>query len=278
MASSSKGDFRVGIRRLFVLHFCTGCLLAGQNMNAPTEKSTMELAQLMKLIAEGATGKEEGRSYEAIAGSSIHCSSITEAVYTDLDCYLRHQGYYLTPAGTAVYEGYITPKQKEMFIRSLISRSAIQNVAEVGFNAGHTAELFLECIQGSRVVSFDINMHVYTNVGVKFMKMKYGDRFGFVAGDSRYSIEQYAKANSGERFDLIYIDGCHLFSACLDDILNCKALAHKHSILWIDDFHFPDVRKAVSFAAKLRLIEVIREEVAEDEFGLRTWVEARYIL
>lgn len=197
---------------------------------------------------------------------------------TDLEHFLEEEGYFLTPAGTAIYEGYITPKQKDAFIRELKRHPEIRKIAEVGFNAGHTSEIFLDFAPQAQLVSFDINMHEYTNIGVAFMEMKYRDRFRFVEGNSRYTIPKYFKVYPEEKFDLIYIDGCHLFGACLDDIFHFKSLAHKNSILWIDDFNFPEVERAVKFAAKLSIIEIVKTEFVEDEMGIRSWAEARYIV
>jgi predicted O-methyltransferase YrrM len=195
---------------------------------------------------------------------------------TDLDDFLIGRGYHLTPAGTAVNEGYITSKQREAFIANLNCYEEIQKIAEVGFNAGHTSEIFLQHVPKSKVVSFDINKHRYTNAGVEFISGKYQARFEFVEGDSQTSIRDYFIAHPQEKFDLIYIDGCHQFETCLNDILNFKLLAHKNSILWVDDFNFPDVQRAVEFAEQLRIIQVVKSEYSADQTGFRAWVEARY--
>ncbi len=195
---------------------------------------------------------------------------------TDLDAFLKKSGYHLTPAGTAIYEGYITPKQRDAFIDELRAHPELRKIAEVGFNAGHTAEIFLEYVPGSHVVSFDINSHPYTNVGVAFMTGKYKDRFWFVEGDSHDSIKNFYQAHPDSQFDLIYIDGCHRFGACLADIFNFKSLARPNSILWVDDFNFPEVKSAVEFAERLRIIQIVKSASVQDEFGIRSWVECCY--
>jgi predicted O-methyltransferase YrrM len=196
---------------------------------------------------------------------------------SNLDDFLKQRGYHLTPAGTAVYEGYVTPEQRDAFIAELRRHPEIRKIAEVGFNAGHTSEMFLEYAKESKVVSFDINAHQYTNAGVEYISAQYKDRFSFVEGDSRIAVVDYFKAHPEEKFDLIYIDGCHLFGACLDDIFNFKRLAHKNSILWVDDVNCLDVKRAVEFARKLRIITVVKSARSQDDIGIREWVEARYI-
>ncbi len=195
-----------------------------------------------------------------------------------LDHFLIQCGYDLTPQGTADVEGYVTPKQREAFIKDLQGLPWVKKIAEVGFNAGHTSELFLEFVASSEVVAFDINSHFYTNSGVEFIRNKYKDRFSFIDGDSLLTVVDFSKAHPNEKFDLIYIDGGHTLDVCLNDILNFKKLAHKDSIVWIDDVNFSDVRKAVEIAERLRLIKVLKSEVAEDEFGTRAWVVCRYLI
>jgi hypothetical protein len=204
--------------------------------------------------------------------------ALLQAQSTDLDRYLKGKGYHLTPAGTPIDEGYISPKQREMFIEELKKLSGIQKIAEVGFNAGHTSEIFLEFVKNSQVVSFDINRHYYTQAGVGFIQSKYKERFRFVEGDSLQSINEFSQTHPEERFDLIYIDGCHLFAVCLDDILNFRKMAHSATVLWIDDSDYIDVQRAVELAERLRIIQVVQSFVAEDDLGVRAWVEARYLL
>lgn len=199
-----------------------------------------------------------------------------ELASIDLDAYLKLKGYHLNPAGTQNEEGYITPAQKRIFIEELRMRRPLQ-IAEVGFNAGHTAEIFLESVKSSRVVSFDLNTHYYTRSAVEFMKCKYKDRFQFVGGDSRFTVSEYSKTNPTEKFDLIYIDGGHQFECCMADIMNFKDMAHKDSILWIDDYNYHEVKKAVDLAERLHLIQLIKQESAQDNIGLRVWAEARYL-
>lgn len=239
------------------VHGTVRCSLTRENGIAKLERG-LRLVNLMKI-------------------SLFFCFVSIFQAQTDLDRFLNQKGYHFTPSGTAVCEGYISPKQKEAFIAKLAGHPGIRKIAEVGFNAGHTSEVFLEYAKDSQVVSFDINAHVYTKTGVEFIQSKYKDRFQFVAGDSRFTVLDYFKAHPKDNFDLIYIDGCHLFGACLDDILNFKSLAHKDSVLWIDDAHFPDVQRAVDFAERLQIIEVVASESAEDEFGVRAWVEGRYL-
>ena len=198
-------------------------------------------------------------------------------LHAGLDEFLRERGCDFTPSGTESAEGYITPKQRESFLEALARNPPPARIAEVEFNAGHTSELFLDSVSNCHVVSFDINLHPYTEIGVEYMQTQYSGRFRFVEGDSRTSIPAYARSHPKEPFDLIYIDGCHLFAVCLEDILNFKALARKDTLLWIDDVNFSDVQSAVLFAQRLGLIELLGCHSVTDSFGTRAWAEARYL-
>lgn len=201
---------------------------------------------------------------------------------TPLDSFLAERGYRLAPSGIGrsgevICEGYVTPKQKELFVHALVSALNIYNIAEVGFNAGHTSEIFLNTLPNCQVTSFDINAHPYTKVGEAYMQQTYPGRFQLIEGDSQLTVPAFAIAHPDKRFDFIYIDGCHSFEACLNDIFHFRALAHENTVVWIDDANFPDVKRAIAFAARLRIIDSVKLEEVEDSFGLRSWAVARYI-
>ncbi len=198
----------------------------------------------------------------------------------DLDTYYREKGYHFSPINSEINEGYTSNKEREIFAEELKKLPHITKIAEVGFNTGHSAEVFLESSNNSQLVSFDINTHYYIGIGVEFMQKKYNNRFSFVAGDSRATVPQYFQENPDQKFDLIFIDGCHLFDFCLTDIKNFKKLSHKNTILWIDDYdpiNCIPVKNAVDHAEALGIIKVIKSYFVEDDSGPRGWVEAKYV-
>ena len=48
-------------------------------------------------------------------------------------------------------------------------------------------------------------------------------------------LPEYIKKNPGKTFDLIFIDGGHEYSIAKADMTNCRNLAHKDTILILDD-------------------------------------------
>ena len=148
---------------------------------------------------------------------------------------------------------------------------------EIGFNAGHSCEIFLNAPNLPTVVSFDINCHAYTQVGIDFIQKKYGERFTFIEGDSRLTIPHYSHQNPTTSFDLIFFDGLHTVECCLADLRNCYSLAHPGTLLWIDDYDSTGVvSSAVHIAIDEGLLSLIEIKETHDATGSRYWAVCRY--
>ena len=85
------------------------------------------------------------------------------------------------------------------------------------------------------VVSFDIGLHEYVEIGKEFIDLKYPGRHELVLGDSVETVVEYAKNNKNTKFDLIFIDGAHEYKTAKADLVNCRALAHKDTVVIMDD-------------------------------------------
>jgi SAM-dependent methyltransferase len=204
-------------------------------------------------------------------------SAQTELSLTDLDSYLRQHGYYLSPAHSSTNEGYCSDSQRQAFREDLKNLKDAKAIAEIGFNGGHSCEAFLESSDKIEVISFDINRHPYTNVGIEFMRKKYPSRFEFIPGDSRHTIKAYSDSHPGKKFDLIYIDGCHDAACAFSDIINCRNLADENTVVWIDDYTPYGVKGTIDKCAEQGLIKIIQIKMVSDHTGLRSWAEVRYL-
>jgi len=116
----------------------------------------------------------------------------------------------------------------------LVSDKNIKKVMEIGFNAGHSAEIFLRSNLEIDLVSFDIGNWEYMKFGKEYIDSNFYNRHMLILGDSNKSIPTFTKLNN-IKFDLIFIDGGHEYSVAKNDLLNCRKLAHENTIVILDD-------------------------------------------
>lgn len=177
-------------------------------------------------------------------------------------------------------EGYMSSTQKEQFNHQLKTYTNIRSIAEIGLNGGHSAEnFFTNCAELDTFVSFDLQEHSYARVAKEYFYRRYQNRFLLIEGDSAQTVPQYSASHPDQTFDLIYIDGCHTYENCLQDILNFQHLTHENTIVWVDDFDYPPVRQAVEKAVEMGIIKLLADYSSADLVdGNRGWAEARYLL
>jgi predicted O-methyltransferase YrrM len=133
------------------------------------------------------------------------------------------------------FEGYSQQcKGETEFLKNIVSNQSINNVMEIGFNAGHSAEIFLSSNKKINLVSFDLGTHTYVNLGKEFIDKNYPDRHTLIIGDSVNTVPEYFRKEH-RKFDLIFIDGGHSYDVAKADLLNCKNLAHDKTIVILDD-------------------------------------------
>ena len=145
--------------------------------------------------------------------------------------FLNSRGYYS-------FEGY--SQQVPEQVRDLINLTNKPNinVMEIGFNAGHSAEVFLENNKDLTLTSFDLGTHDYVKIAKEYIDMTYPNRHTLILGDSRITIPKYIENNKDKKFDCIFIDGGHDYEIANADMENCFHLAHEDTIVILDDTMF----------------------------------------
>ncbi len=136
-----------------------------------------------------------------------------------------------------VTEGFLQkePRQVSKLIE-ICNYKRPKNILEIGFNGGYISEIFLEN-SNANVYSFDIgdHLHQYLKYGKEFINTKYPNRHTLIFGDSRKTVPTFIKNNQHIKFDIIFINGNHDYPIVYTDIFNCKALAHKTTVLVVND-------------------------------------------
>ena len=115
-----------------------------------------------------------------------------------------------------------------------------KRIMEIGFNAGHSAEIFLQNPE-TTVTSFDLGMHDYVSHAKEYIDRHYPHRHTLILGDSKETIPTYIMKHHSAPlaplvpFDVIFIDGDHEYKAARMDMNHCFHLAHKDTIVILDD-------------------------------------------
>ena len=135
-----------------------------------------------------------------------------------------------------VTEGYSEEIiQQCIDIKQILKDNSPTKIMEIGFNAGHSAELFLKNSEAV-VYSFDLgeHFHQYLKYGKQYINNTYINRHILILGDSTIRIPIFAQ-NNNIKFDIIFIDGGHSYDVAYADLMNCRKLATENTIIIMDD-------------------------------------------
>jgi len=123
----------------------------------------------------------------------------------------------------------------EYFINNS-DRMNIRNIAEIGFNAGHSCVCMLVLFPNSKITIFDIDKHKYTQKCFNLLDNAFPNRLRLIKGDSTKTIPMYDNKNI---HDLVHIDGGHFNDIPLKDLYNSYnyLLSNKGYIIFDDTYY-----------------------------------------
>ena len=108
-----------------------------------------------------------------------------------------------------IEEGYSKQISKQVItLINIINNTNVHYVLEIGFNAGHSAELFLQNTE-SAIISFDIGEHEYCKLSKSYIDGMFPTRHTLILGDSKFTLPDFILSNPNKKFDIIFIDGGH---------------------------------------------------------------------
>jgi len=165
--------------------------------------------------------------------------------FKSLDDYYRKNKIY-------IYEGYSTQSSQKK--KKLIQYSKdSKNILEIGFNAGHSSEVFLTTNKSSTITSIDLGYWYYCKFGKAFLEKKYSNRINVIFDDSIKALSDYKYLNKNEKYDLIYIDGNHTYEYAKADLQNCKKFATSKTIILMDDVVFDEDKRTIGNRAPTKV-------------------------
>jgi hypothetical protein len=171
-----------------------------------------------------------------------------ENIIRSFDYPLEGNCFYMH--GTLTRSDELIPKQQNL---SLVAKHGT-NILEIGFNAGHSALLFLMSNPKCNITVFDIAHHPYTKPCYEYLDSCFPNRLKAHWGNSRDTLPRFIADNNGEvLMDLIHVDGSHQEDDVIHDVNACRLLRHANTWVIFDDYDF-------LYQTYLKLKDVVLEE------------------
>jgi len=166
---------------------------------------------------------------------------IKSNVHFEGNCFYYHDTLNIFPE--------LYSKQLNLF---WCGKQAVENICEIGFNAGHSTMLMLLGRSNTPInfTIFDIGHHLYTKPSFEYIKSKFPYvNFEYVEGDSTIIMPEWINKNPElmYKYDVVHVDGGHSEHCISNDMKNTDLLVKKNGIIIVDDTNSETINKYVDF-------------------------------
>lgn len=160
----------------------------------------------------------------------------------------HHDRLYLRgPSGYTIDMSY----NLDVILRECLKhcKREIKSVLEIGVYEGKGAETLIDVLipRSGEYVGMDPWEYPHQDARIRAINnlKRYRPRVQLLEEYSRIALPSLYK--SGQRFDFIYVDGCHSFEAVLDDLAQSSWLLSPGGVILVDDYGRDDygVKRAV---------------------------------
>jgi hypothetical protein len=124
---------------------------------------------------------------------------------------------------------------------NVIKDFQVKKMIEIGFNAGHSALVFLAALpKDGKLLCFDLGEHSYMLPCFNYLQSSYPALSTVITGDSKQTMPAYVEANPSEvgTYDCIHVDGGHDSQTVFSDFIQSNSLLKPGGILIIDDTQY----------------------------------------
>jgi len=168
-----------------------------------------------------------------------------EQIILDSNSSLEGNSFYVHASLTEYPDLYT--KQVNLF---WCGKQATHKICEIGFNAGHSAMLFLLGRDESPLnfTVFDIGHHSYTKPCLNYLQSQFQNvNFEYIEGDSTQTMPAWIAANPEHvgTYDVVHVDGGHSEHCILNDMRNADVLVNHGGIVIVDDTNMHHINRQV---------------------------------
>jgi hypothetical protein len=172
--------------------------------------------------------------------------------------------------GNAFYYHLSANRFFELFSKQVnlfwCGRQVTKRICEIGFNAGHSAFLFLLGMKSPKVefTVFDLGEHPYTRPCLEHLKKTFPEsNFSYIEGDSTNTLPEWTTSHpeASETYDVVHVDGGHTYECAHSDIMYGANLVRPGGYLIVDDTNVSYISSMVDALVRSEMfteVEILR--------------------